>query len=141
MQIDSKSENMWPVARAKLRCKTCEDARERVARSSGRHSWISRRVEVGISGGRGQDRVKTFENHVRAPSSCGFQRDIEPPCLHILGCDAQQASHFTGMGSQRQHRRFALVQMIGHTRISVEPVRVQYDWEFGVLDDLANELL
>src|SRR5258707_932347 len=72
---------------------------------------------------------------MRAPSPGGFQGDVQSPRLDVIGRYTEQASHFARMGSQGQHRRLALIEMVGHAGVSVKSIRVQDNWELRFGDD------
>ncbi len=77
--------------------------------------------------------MKPFQDYMRAPAACRFKRNIQPPRLHFLYRDAEQARHFAGMRRQHHCGGVAFVQSIGHAVKRVQPVGIQNDWEFGLL--------
>ena len=141
VQKDAEREGPFPICGTKLRSHTGQDSGQDVSAAALGHAGISRGIDEGASIGRGENGVKSFEDHVGIPGFCGFQGQAKAVGLHFVVRKAAEAGHLAGMRCDGELRRFSFGEFLGAAGEGIQSVGVEEERLLRFLDERSYEAL
>src|SRR5882762_6212272 len=141
VEIDAERERPFPIYGSKLRRHASENSRQDVSAAALGHAGISGGIDEDASIGRGEKGVKTFEDDVSVPSSCGFQGNSEAVGLHFVVRNTAETGHLARMRCERKQVRFSLGQVLGTAGEGIQAVSVDQERLLCFLDKRSYNAL